>query len=91
VFTPAHPRQLDPTGLEVHLTDASGKPVSGAIITASLTMPTMDMGRNQVALSGAGGAYKGAGRFTMSGSWLVTITARQGGDTLRQSFPVDVQ
>jgi len=90
--TPVQPRQLDPTAFTVRVTDASGHPVTGASVTADLAMPTMDMGRNEVAARpGRPGSYTGTGRFTMSGAWQVAVTVRRGTEAARQSFPVNVQ
>ena len=73
---PAAPQALDPAQFRVHILDSSGRPVSGATVTVNLTMPAMDMGRNQsAAAAGAAGIYTAAGRFTMPGDWQVTVQA----------------
>ncbi|MBV9850756.1 MAG: FixH family protein [Armatimonadetes bacterium] len=89
---PPVPRQLDPTQFTIMVKDAHGRPISGATVTADLTMPGMDMGENKVALTPqAPGTYAGAGRFTMAGSWRVTVTAVRANDRSAQSFPITVQ
>jgi len=90
--TPAKPRQLDPTTFTVRIADKSGKPITDAAVTAELAMPTMDMGRNAIVMNPVEpGRYTGAGRFTMAGSWIVTVRAVRGKDVSQQSFPVEVQ
>ena len=90
-IVPAKPRQLDPTLFTVKVVDRSGKPTSGAKLTVNLAMPTMDMGRNAVVMNAQKpGQYGGTGRFTMAGSWGVTVTAEKGKDRTSQIFPVEV-
>ena len=89
---PDAPRQLDPTQLNVQISDSRGKPVSGASVTISLAMPAMDMGQNQVpAQAGAAGVYTATGRFTMPGRWQATVQADKDALHQTQSFPVTVQ
>ena len=88
---PAKPRQLDPILFTIKVMDRSGKPTSGAKLTVNLAMPTMDMGRNAVVMNAQKpGQYGGTGRFTMAGSWGVTVTAEKGKDRTSQIFPVEV-
>lgn len=90
-MTPAKPRQLDPTAFTVQLTDRAGKLIPNAVVTADLAMPTMDMGRNSVVLNPVEpGRYGGTGRFTMAGSWIVTLRASRGKEVSQQAFPVEV-
>ena len=85
------PQQLDPTLFKVQVRDRSGKPISSAIVTVNLAMPTMEMSRNAVLMNaGEPGQYMGIGRFTMAGSWSVTVTATKGKDRASQTFPVEV-
>ena len=91
-MAPAKPRQLDPTLFTVQVSDRSGKPISSAMVTVDLAMPTMDMGRNTVMMSAVKpGQYGGTGRFTMAGSWEVTVTAAKGKDGADRVVPVEVQ
>lgn len=83
---------LDPTALTVRVTDAAGKPVSGAAVALRLDMPAMPMGDNAVtARETTAGAYAGTGRFTMAGAWRVTVTAVKGPERATQAFPVEVR
>ncbi len=85
--TPRPPTSLDPTTFTVQVTDAAGKPVSGATATAWLFMPGMDMGDDTVTLrEKANGTYAGTGRFTMAGAWRVTVSVSKGADHATQSF-----
>lgn len=89
---PSSPRQLDPEQFTVTLRDARGQRVSGADVTADLTMPAMEMGNNRVTLTPqAPGTYTGTGRFTMPGDWQVTIVSRRGADRAVQTFSKAVQ
>lgn len=91
-MTPRPPTSLDPTVLTVRVTDAAGKPVSGATVTINLDMPAMPMGRNEVkAGETRAGTYVGMGRFTMAGAWRVTVTARKRSERATQGFPVEVR
>lgn len=85
---PAEPAPNKPAKFDVKLTSTDGKPVSGANVTASLVMKTMDMGKNEFPLADKGnGDYQGEGKFGMSGDWNVVITAKQADKTVVQSFP----
>ncbi len=91
-LAPNIPRQLEPTQLTVQGSDRAGRPVSGAAVTISLVMPSMDMGQNQVpATAAAAGIYTGTGRFTMPGRWQATVQAEKNALHQTQSFPVTVQ
>ena len=90
--TPRSVRSLDPTVLAVRVTDAAGRPVSGAAVTLHLDMPAMAMGDNAVAArETAVGIYAGTGRFTMAGAWRVTARAVKGQERATQVFPVEVR
>ena len=89
---PAAPRQLDPTQFQVQILGSDGKPVVGASVSVSLSMPTMDMGQNTVtAQAGTAGTYAAQSRFTMPGDWQVTVQADKGALHQSKSFPVTVQ
>lgn len=89
---PAAPRQLDPVQFRIAVTDKSGRAVSGAAVTVSLIMPSMDMGQNQSAAApGAAGTYTATGWFTMPGDWQVMVQASKSAEQQSQSFPVTVQ
>jgi Cu(I)/Ag(I) efflux system membrane fusion protein/cobalt-zinc-cadmium efflux system membrane fusion protein len=72
----------------VKLTDSFGKAVNGAQISVTFymaAMPAMGMGamRTTATLDDKGGGlYEGSGRLESGGTWQVTITAQQNGQTL---------
>lgn len=85
-------RQLDPTPLTVRLRDERNRPIDGAQVIIDLSMPDMDMGKNQVvATPQDGGIYSGKGRFTMAGEWQAAVTVSRAGRRTTQSFPVHVE
>jgi len=89
---PRPPMSLDPTFLTVRVTDAAGKPVTGASVSLRLDMPAMAMGDNVVAArETAPGTYAGTGRFTMAGAWRVTASAAKGPERASRAFPVEVR
>ncbi len=88
---PAKPMMDENTRIILNLTDTSGKPVSDAKVTASLTMPLMDMGKNEVRFANSGaGTYTGTVRFTMSGPWTVEVTAIAGNRSAQRTFDLVV-
>jgi hypothetical protein len=92
VVRPDPPLNNKPVQLQVKLTDASGKPISGAQVKASLVMPLMDMGKNEISFTDKGdGNYEGTGKFTMVGPWNVIVTASAGGKTGEQRFDLAVR
>ena len=84
---PSPPRRGANTA-RAKLTDADGKPVEGAQVTATFFMPAMPaMGmaamRAAVALSDkGGGVYEGPLQLESGGTWQVTITAQKNGQTI---------
>lgn len=91
-ISPAPPRQLDLSVFTVTVTDAQRKPVKEANVLVRLTMPTMAMPENVVTTNPVeAGTWVGAGRFTMAGEWLATVTAAKGADKTVQAFPVTVK
>lgn len=90
-MSPENPRQMDPVAFTVTVADKHGKPIQDARVSAALVMPSMDMGRNEVAFKHSrAGAYTGSGRFTMSGEWNVVVTASVGRKNAMRSFSVPV-
>ncbi|MFB3814751.1 MAG: FixH family protein [Terriglobales bacterium] len=76
----------------LHLTDAAGKPVSGASVQAALEMPMMDMGKNEFTLTDKGnGDYEGKGQFTMTGPWNVIVNISAEGGREQRTFPLSVR
>ena len=91
-ITPTPATSLDPTRFMVHLRDAAKNPVRGASVKINLDMPAMPMGDNSQTLSETkAGDYGGTGRFTMAGTWRVTVTASAGPEQTIQGFPVQVR
>ena len=72
----------------VKLTDASGKPISGANVTVTFFMPAMPaMGmaamKATATLTDKGnGLYEGTTQLGSGGTWQVTITAQKNGQTV---------
>lgn len=90
-WQPAPPVSNKDVTFLLRLTDASGQPAAGASVKANLIMPSMDMGKNEVALADQGkGEYKGSGKFTMAGPWNVVVTSSAGGVTGQQTFSLVV-
>jgi len=91
-WTPKTPRSLDPTQFIVRVFDAEGQPQAADKATLSLAMPTMDMGKNDVALKAtAPGVYTGTGRFTMAGGWWATVTVSTGGAVKTTVVPITAE
>lgn len=89
---PAQPKFAQKTVFHLKVSDQAGVPVAEAQVAASLVMPLMDMGTNEVAFSPAGrGAYQGTGSFTMAGEWEVIVTATSGGRSGKYTFNVRVE
>ena len=67
---PAVPPSGHDTTFTLHVSDAAGRPITGATAQVSLEMTFMDMGTNVVHLQDRGnGNYTGVGQFTMPGDW----------------------
>lgn len=88
---PARPKMATTTTFRAKVTDAQGAPVEGAQVRADLVMPLMDMGKNQVQLSGrGGGVYEGTGQFSMSGPWEARVTVKSGDKATTKVFDISV-
>lgn len=86
---PAEPAPNKPAKFNITITDQEGKPVTGADVNIVLTMKTMDMGEEKIKLADKGnGQYEGEGKVTMAGDWNAAVTAKKGGQSAVQSFPV---
>ena len=60
--------------LTITVTDASGKPVTGATLSASVAMTSMDMGTTHPAVTEKGaGQYASTVNFSMAGPWRVKV------------------
>jgi Cu(I)/Ag(I) efflux system membrane fusion protein/cobalt-zinc-cadmium efflux system membrane fusion protein len=82
------PPQKGSNTIRVRLTAPDGKPISGAQVTVALFMPAMPaMGMaamNTVihADDKGGGFYEGKGQLGSGGTWQVTVTALQNGQSV---------
>lgn len=86
------PRSLDIVPVMATVTNAVGRPVAGANVSVTLSMPSMPMPDNKASLRETGpGTYTGTVRFTMSGNWLARVTATKDKAQGAQTFPVTVQ
>ena len=60
--------------LTITVTDAEGKPVTGATLSASVAMTSMDMGTTHPAVTEKGaGQYASTVNFSMAGPWQVKV------------------
>lgn len=86
--TEPSPPQKGSNIFRVKLVDASGKPILGAQVTVTFFMPAMPaMGMAAMktvvqASDKGGGMYEGTGSLGSGGTWQVTITAVQSGQTI---------
>jgi Cu(I)/Ag(I) efflux system membrane fusion protein/cobalt-zinc-cadmium efflux system membrane fusion protein len=88
VSTDPSPPHKGANSVRVKLTSSDGKPVAGAEVTATFfmaAMPAMGMAAMKTvvnATDGGGGIYEGKGDLGSGGTWQVTITAQQNGQTI---------
>jgi len=88
-LSPYPPSASSTTNFDVKITDQSGQPVTDAVISLDLTMPSMYMPPNQVDLGASGnGIYASPGRFTMRGMWRIEVIIELGGQTRSVFFDV---
>jgi nitrogen fixation protein FixH len=60
--------------LTISITDAQGKPVTGATVTTSVAMTSMDMGTTHPpVMEKGGGKYTATVTFSMAGPWRVKV------------------
>jgi RND family efflux transporter MFP subunit len=82
------PPQKGANTIRVRLTDQAGKPIAGAQVSVTFfmaAMPAMGMAAMKTvvqAVEKGGGAYEGNGALGSGGTWQVTITAQQNGQTI---------
>lgn len=75
VMTPNPPKARQPNTLTLTITDAGGKALPGAAVTASVAMTSMDMGTTHPAFQDTGsGRYTADVSFAMPGPWRVSVT-----------------
>ena len=86
--TAPSPPQKGANTIRVKLTDQAGKPISGAQVKVTFfmaAMPAMGMAAMKTVVQAddkGGGIYEGGGALGSGGTWQVTITAQQGGQTI---------
>jgi RND family efflux transporter MFP subunit len=86
--TDPNPARKGANTFHVKLTSANGAPVSGADVTVTFfmpSMPAMGMGAMNVSTrltQKSDGLYEGQGNLGSGGTWQVTITVRQNGQTI---------
>lgn len=79
------PRASDQEGrvLSVELDDRDGRPISDAVVEASIFHQARATERTTIALEPRGpGGYAGLAPMTRAGKWRVELSARRGGDEL---------
>lgn len=78
--------------IRVKVMDQSGKPVPDAKLHGSLTMTTMDMGKNEFDFTAKGdGTYEAAATADMAGPWEIKVSAKRGADVGEKSFELVVK
>jgi nitrogen fixation protein FixH len=86
--TDPSPAQKGSNTVRVKLTDPAGKPITGAQVSVTFSMPAMpEMGMEAMktvikAADKGDGIYEGKGDLGSGGTWQVTVTARQDGKTI---------
>jgi len=71
---PASAPKAGDNALTISLSDAQGKPITGAKITTSVAMTSMDMGTTHPAVTEKGGGkYTTTATFSMAGPWRVKV------------------
>lgn len=86
--TDPSPAQKGSNTIRVKLTDATGKPISGAQVTVTFfmaAMPSMNMPEMKNVIKGTDkgdGIYEGKGGLGSGGMWQVTVMAQQNGRTI---------
>lgn len=79
VMTPP-PAAFSTTTFDITITDEKGAPVSDAIVSLDLTMPSMYMPANRPRAQALGdGKYRATGRFTMRGGWQIAVIIERAG------------
>ena len=86
--TDPNPPHKGSNTFHVKLTGANGQPVAGAQVSVTFfmaAMPAMGMGSMNVTsqlTEKSAGAYNGTGVLESGGTWQVTVTAKQNGQTI---------
>jgi RND family efflux transporter MFP subunit len=82
------PPQKGANTVRVKLTDTAGKPIAGAQVNVTFfmaAMPAMGMAAMKTVVQASdkgGGMFEGNGALGSGGTWQVTITAQQNGQTI---------
>ena len=86
--TDPNPAHRGSNTFRVKLTDAKGTPVTGADVSVTFFMPSMPamgmaaMNATTKLLPKSAGLYEGQGNLDTGGTWQVTVTVQQNGQTL---------
>ena len=86
--TQPSPAQKGSDTVRVKLTDEAGKPISGADVAVTFSMaamPSMNMPAMKTPFKmtdNGDGTYEGKGDLESKGTWQVTVTAKQNGQTI---------
>jgi hypothetical protein len=79
-----NPPVVGHNALDITATDASGKPMTGLKLAASVAMTTMDMGtEHPKVVAGPDGHYTTVVNFSMKGPWQVVLTGSASGSKTR--------
>lgn len=91
LINPTQPRMDKPFTVRAQVFDPQGAPVTGVKIVGTLTMKTMDHGKNEFEFTEKGhGVYEGISKVEMSGEWELQLKAQSGSNSAVQSFPVTI-
>ncbi len=81
-LTPNAPTAKRPANVAITVKDASGKPVTGAMVRVVTSMPTMSMkGVDLIARDTGRGTYSAVTKLNYPTKWAVDITAHAKGST----------
>ncbi|MDH5526572.1 MAG: FixH family protein [Nitrospirota bacterium] len=90
-----NPAALGDTHLTVTVTDANGKAVPDAMVTARMFMAGMPMNTDDDLLPGTPqgkGRYVAAGEFSMGGNWQVEVSVTpDNGKSVTATFPYTIE
>ena len=79
--------------LQITVTDVQGKPITGAKITTSVAMTSMDMGTTHPVVKDMGnGKYAATVKFSMAGPWRVNVKVTLPGQNMQiKAFDFDAK
>ena len=89
-LVPEHPRMVAPITFTVHVADVKGRPIDNAQVSGSLSMKTMDMGKNELSFQPKGdGNYEASRKeMDMSGPWDLNLEVSQGSPRTVKTFEI---